>query len=129
MNELLNTIDWGTVIPALLSVIWTGILVPIGKQVYEYLKLRKLDKYGCIAYEEVVKAVKSVQQALVEGKKGTDEWDEEYQAYIKDVAKDKAIQALTSSAYRALKEANADLEAYLDSLIDTALFDIKHKLV
>ena len=114
--------------PALLSVIWTGILVPIGKQVYEYAKLRKLDNYTRILYEEVFKAVKSVFQTYVEGKKGTDEWNDEYKAYLKEIAKDKAIQALTSVAYRALKEANSDFDTYLDSLIDTALFDVKHNI-
>ena len=45
---------------------------------------------------------------------------------VKEIAKAKAINALTTSAYECLKSANTDFEDYLDSLIGTALFDIKN---
>ena len=35
---------------------------------------------------------------------------------------------LFSQYVRALKEANSDFDTYLDSLIDTALFDVKHNI-
>ena len=44
-----------------------------------------------------------------------------------EMAKQKAIQALSNSAYECLKAANQDFEDYLDSMIGTALFDIKNK--
>ena len=37
------------------------------------------------------------------------------------------IQALNSVVYRSLKEANTDFNDYLDSLIGTALYDVKHE--
>ena len=43
------------------------------------------------------------------------------------MAKTKAIQALNSVVYRSLKEANTDFNDYLDSLIGTALYDVKHE--
>ena len=128
MEELLQNVEWTEVITAILAAIWTSVLVPIGKQIYEELKARKLDKYATIFYDEIVKAVKSVQQGIVNDLKGTDGWDEETQQRVREIAKDKAIQALSSIAYKTLKEANEDFEEYLDSLIDTALFDIKNGL-
>lgn len=123
-EEILQNIDW----MSLLSVIWTVILVPIGRQIYDWFKSKKLDGYAKILYEEVVKAVKSVQNAIVDDLKGTDGWTEEKMLEVKEIAKDKAIQALSSIAYRTLKEANEDFEEYLDSLVETALFDIKNGL-
>lgn len=124
MENILQDIDW----ISLLSAIWTIILVPIGKQVYDWLKSKRLDKYGVILYDEVVKAVKSVYETTVKDIKGTSEWTEEKQNQVKELAKDKATQALSSIIYRSLKEANEDFEEYLDSLVGTALFDIKNGL-
>ena len=124
METILQNVDWMT----LLSAIWTIVLVPIGKQIYEWLKSKKLDKYASILYDEVVKAVKSVYETTVKDIKGTDDWTDEKQQEVKELAKTKAIQALSSIAYKTLKEANEDFEAYLDSLIGSALYDVKNGL-
>lgn len=126
MQEVLQNIN----IMELLSMLWTMVLVPIlsyiGKQVYDWLKDRKLDKYGVILYDEVVKAVKSVYETSVKDIKHTADWTVEKQNEVKELAKTKTIQALSSSVYKILKEANEDFEEYLDSLVGTALFDIKN---
>lgn len=124
MEEILQNIDW----MSLLSAVWTVVLVPIGKQIYDWLKSKKLDKYGVILYDEVVKAVKSVYETTVKDIKGTDEWTEEKQNEVKELAKTKTIQALSSIAYKSLKEANTDFDEYLDSLVGTSLYDIKNGL-
>lgn len=124
MKEILQNVDW----MSLLTAIWTIVLVPIGKQLYDWFKSKKLDGYAKILYEEVVKAVKSVQSAIVDDIKGTEGWTDIKKAEVKELAKDKAIQALSSIAYRTLKEANEDFEKYLDTLVDTALFDVKNGL-
>ena len=125
MLELLQNIDidWFT----LLSAVWTVVLVPIGKAIYDWLKSKKLDKYAKILYEEVVNAVKSVQNGVVDDIKGTEGWDEETKEMVRDLAKTKAKQALSTSVIKCLQQANDDFELYLDSLVDTALFDIKNK--
>ena len=114
-----------------LSTIWTVILVPIltyaGKQVYIWMQSKQIDKYGRILYDEVVKAVKCIYQESVEDIKKTSDWTPEKQQEVKELAKTKAIQALTNAAYKCLKEANGDFEDYLDSLVETALYDIKHQ--
>ena len=122
MENILQNIDWMT----LIGTVWTIVFVPIGKAIYEWFKAHKLDKYADILYKEVKNAVKSVQEAIVKDLKGTEGWDEETQNYVRELAKVKAKQALTTTAYKCLREANDDFEEYLDSLIDTALFDIKN---
>ncbi len=123
MKEFLASLDWMT----LLSAIWTVILVPIGTQIYKYLKTKKLDKYALILYREVKNAVKSVYETEVKDIKGTDAWTEDKMNEVKEIAKQKAIQALNQSVYKCLKEANSDFEDYLDSLITTSLYDLKHE--
>ena len=123
MKDFLTSLDWMT----LLSAIWTVILVPIGTQIYKYLKTKKLDKYVLILYREVKNAVKSVYETEVKDIKGTDAWTEDKMNEVKEIAKQKAIQALNQSVYKCLKEANSDFESYLDSLITTSLYDLKHE--
>ena len=123
MKEFLASLDWMT----LFSAIWTVILVPIGTQIYKYLKTKKLDKYALILYREVKNAVKSVYETEVKDIKGTDAWTEDKMNEVKEIAKQKAIQALNQSVYKCLKEANSDFEDYLDSLITTSLYDLKHE--
>ena len=123
MKDFLTSLDWMT----LLSAIWTVILVPIGTQIYKYMKTKKLDKYALILYREVKNAVKSVYETEVKDIKGTDAWTEDKMNEVKEIAKQKAIQALNQSVYKCLKEANSDFESYLDSLITTSLYDLKHE--
>ena len=123
MKEFLASLYWMT----LLSAIWTVILVPIGTQIYKYLKTKKLDKYALILYREVKNAVKSVYETEVKDIKGTDAWTKDKMNEVKEIAKQKAIQALNQSVYKCLKEANSDFEDYLDSLITTSLYDLKHE--
>lgn len=115
-------IDW----MPLISTVWTIVFVPIGKAIYEWFKAHKLDKYADILYKEVKNAVKGVQESVVKDLKGTEGWDDETKGYVRELAKTKALQALTTTAYKCLKEANDDFDVYLDSLIDSALFDIKN---
>ena len=123
MKEVFQNINW----LELLSAIWTIILVPILTKLYSYLKDKKLDKYANILYTEVKKAVKSVYETEVKDIKGTEDWTPEKQTEMKAGAKEKAIQALNTIVYKSLKEANSDFEDYLDSLIGTALYDVKHE--
>ena len=123
MKEVIQNINW----LELLSAIWTIVLVPILTKLYSCLKDKKLDKYADILYAEVKKAVKSVYETEVKDIKGTADWTPEKQAEVKAVAKEKAIQALNTIVYKSLKEANSDFDDYLDSLIGTALYDVKHE--
>lgn len=123
MKEVFQNINW----LELLSAIWTIVLVPILTKLYSCLKDKKLDKYADILYVEVKKAVKSVYETEVKDIKGTADWTPEKQAEVKAVAKEKAIQALNTIVYKSLKEANSDFDDYLDSLIGTALYDVKHE--
>ena len=73
MKDILNSLDWD----AILSVIWTAIILPIGTKiltsVYRWLEAKKLDKYGKTLYDEVKKAVKAVYESVVKDIKGTDD--------------------------------------------------------
>lgn len=129
MKDILNSLDWATI----LGVIWTAIILPIGTKILtsvnRWLEARKLDKYGQILYDEVKKAVKAVYESVVKDIKGTDEWTEDKMNEVRELAKTKILQALPTIAYKVLSEANEDFGDYLDSLIDTALYDAKHEEV
>lgn len=126
MNEVFRNIDWTQVI----YTIWTVVLLPIityvGTQIGNYAKAKKIDKYTDILYQNVVDAVKDVYESIVKDIKGTQDWTNEKMNEVKEIAKIKAINSLTSSAYQILKTANEDFDEYLDSLIGTALYDLKN---
>ena len=126
MKDILNSLDWTTI----LGVIWTAIILPVGTKILtavnKWLEAKKLDKYGQILYEEVKKAVKAVYESVVKDIKGTDEWTEDKMNEVRELAKTKILQALPTIVYKVLSEANEDFGDYLDSLIDTALYDAKH---
>ena len=122
MNEVLKGIDWNQAI----STIWTIVLLPIityiGAEIKEYAKTKQIDKYTNILYRNVSDAVKDVYETVVKDIKGNSElWTIEKQNEVKELAKAKAIAALTTSAYQALKAANEDFDDYLYSQIGTAL--------
>lgn len=127
MNEIFNNIEWTQVI----YTVWTVILLPIityaGTQIGNYAKAKKIDKYTDILYMNVVDAVKDVYETIVKDIKGTSGWTTEKMNEVKNIAKVKAINSLTASAYQILKSANVDFDSYLDSLIGTALYDLKNK--
>lgn len=129
MKDILSSLDWTTI----LGVIWTAIILPIGTKILtsvnRWLEARKLDKYGQILYDEVKKAVKAVYESVVKDIKGTDEWTEDKMNEVRELAKTKIFQALPTIVYKVLSEANDDFGDYLDSLIDTALYDAKHEEV
>ena len=129
MKDILSSLDWTTI----LGVIWTVIILPIGTKILtsvnRWLEARKLDKYGQILYDEVKKAVKAVYESVVKDIKGTDEWTEDKMNEVRELAKTKILQALPTIVYKVLSEANDDFGDYLDSLIDTALYDAKHEEV
>lgn len=126
MIDVLKSLDWNE----LLITIWTVILLPLltyaGNEFRQWAKAKKIDKYTDILEKNVYNAVKDVYETIVKDIKGTDGWTEEKQNEVKEIAKTKAINALATSAYECLKSANTDFEDYLDSLIGTALFDIKN---
>lgn len=126
MNEVLQNIE----VMEVLKVIWNVVLIPIlsyvGKQTYDLLKSKKLDKYGKILYTEISNAVKCIYQTEVKNIKTTSDWTKEKQQELKELAKNKAIQALSSSAYKCLKAGNDDFEEWLDTLVESALYDVKY---
>lgn len=126
MSEVLKNLDWNQVI----YTIWTVVLLPvityIGTQINEYAKAKRIDKYTDILYDNVLKAVKDVYETVVKDIKHTDSWTPEKMDEVKELAKAKAISALTNSAYQALKAANSEFDEYLDSLVGTALYEVKN---
>lgn len=127
MNEVLQNIDWMQVLTTLWTVVLLPILTYIGTKAHNWFEAKEIDKYTDILYAEVVKAVKDVYETVVKDIKGTDNWTVEKQAEVKELAKNKAKQALSTTALKVLQTANADFEAYLDTLIGTALYDVKHE--
>lgn len=125
MQDLLNNINW----MELFQAVWTIVLVPvftwIGKEIHDYAKARKTEKYTDMLYISVSKVVKEMYQTVVENIKDTDDWTPEKQKEIKEIAKTKIIQAITTDGYKLLRTVNTDFELWLESLIEAAIFDQK----
>lgn len=127
MTEVLKGIDWNQVIYTMWTVVLLPVVTYIGTEINVYTKAKRIDKYTHILYKNVSNAVKDVYETVVKDIKGNPElWTVDKQNEVKELAKTKAIAALTTSAYQALKTANEDFDDYLDSLIGTALYDMKN---
>ena len=126
MDNFWSSLDWGT----LLTTVWTVILLPlatvIGTKINAIAKANKIEKYTNMLYTAAETVVKDLQDSVVKDIKGTDEWTDDKKEEIKQIAKNKIIFALSTSAYDCLKMANADFDEYLDSLIESSLFDLKN---
>lgn len=127
MKELLSSLNWNEVIVTIWTVVLLPILTYIGNEAKKYAEAKKIDKYTDILQKNVVSVVKDVYETIVKDIKGTDEWTDERKDEIKQIAKNKIVFALSTSAYECLKMANADFEEHLDSLIESSLFDLKNK--
>ena len=127
MNSILQSINWSEALSVLWSLVLLPLLTRIATQLQAFFKAKKLDKYTDILYKNVVAAVKDVYETSVKDIKGTSAWTEEKQNEVKETARQKAIQALSTSACQMLKAANPDFDEWLDSLIGTALYDTKNK--
>jgi hypothetical protein len=129
MSEILKGIDWNHVIYTIWTVILLPIITYIGTQINAYAKEKRIDKYTDILYKNVLNAVKDVYETVVRDVKGTESWNDEMKESVKELAKNKVVSALTTSVYQSLKAANADFDEYLDSLIGTALYELKRNNV
>ena len=126
MSDLLKSLDW----MQLIQIISTVVLVPIFgwavKELHDWAKARKIEKYTDMLYAAVAKVVKEMYQTVVNSIKGTADWTPEKQAEILEIAKTKIIAAITSDGYDLLLEAHQDFEDWLTSLIEAALYDLKY---
>ena len=110
MKELLSSLDWNEVIVTIWTVVLLPILTYIGNEIKKYAEAKKIDKYTDILQKNVVSVVKDVYETIVKDIKGTDEWTDEKKEEIKQIAKNKIIFTLSTSAYECLKMANADFD-------------------
>lgn len=125
MKNLLMTLDWNEVIVTIWSVVLLPVLTYIGNEIRKYAEAKKISKYTDILQTNVVSVVKDVYETIVKEVKGTDEWTEEKKDEVREIAKSKIVFALSTSAYECLKTANEDFDEYLDSLIESSLYDLK----
>src|SRR5574344_1671314 len=103
MKELLQSLDWNTMITTLWTVILLPILTYIANEIRKYAKAKNVDKYTDILQNNVVNAVKDVYEKIIKDIKSTKDWTKKKQAEVKEIAKQKAIMALSNSAYECLK--------------------------
>lgn len=125
MDNFWSSLDWGT----LLTTVWTVILLPlatvIGTKINAIAKANKIEKYTNMLYTAAETVVKDLQDSVVKDIKGTDEWTDEKIEEIRQKAIDKAIASMSYEGYKILKEANSDFDAWVDSIIRAKLYDLK----
>ena len=125
MDNFWSSLDWGT----LLTTVWTVILLPlatvIGTKINAIAKANKIEKYTNMLYTAAETVVKDLQDSVVKDIKGTDEWTDEKIEEIRQKAIDKAIASMSYEGYKILKEANSDFDTWVDSIIKNKLYDLK----
>ena len=125
MDNFWSSLDWGT----LLTTVWTVILLPlatvIGTKINAIAKANKIEKYTNMLYTAAETVVKDLQDSVVKDIKGTDEWTDEKIEEIRQKAIDNAIASMSYQGYKILKEANSDFDSWVDSIIRAKLYDLK----
>ena len=125
MDNFWSSLDWGT----LLTTVWTVILLPLatvtGTKINAIAKANKIEKYTNMLYTAAETVVKDLQDSVVKDIKGTDEWTDEKIEEIRQKAIDKAIASMSYEGYKILKEANSDFDTWVDSIIRAKLYDLK----
>lgn len=125
MKDLITNIDWASLFQAL----WTLVLVPVfswaAKELHDWARAKKIDKYTDMLCSAVSKVVKEMYQTVIEHIKGTDEWTPQKQAEVREIAKTKILAAITTEGCDILRAANSDFEDWLISLIEAAIYDEK----
>ena len=125
MDNFWSSLDWGT----LLNTVWTVILLTlatvIGTKINAIAKANKIEKYTNMLYTAAETVVKDLQDSVVKDIKGTDEWTDEKIEEIRQKAIDKAIASMSYEGYKILKEANSDFDTWVDSIIRAKLYDLK----
>ena len=125
MVEFLAAVNWEPI----LKVIWTAIILPFllwakGK-VNDWAKVHKIEKYTNLLIDAADVVVKDLQEEIVKECKGTEEWTDEKIAEVRQIAINKAIASMSYEGYKILKEANSDLDSWIDSIIKAKLYDMK----
>lgn len=127
MKDFLSTIDYEQALDTIITVFIVPLLTYIISLVKKYIEDKKLDNIADKLVNAVKAAVKSVYEDNVKHIKYTEEWTDDKQAEVREMAKNIAYSALTNRELQKLKDSNSDLDVYVDSLIGTALYDEKHK--
>lgn len=71
-------------------------------------------------------AVKATYQSYVEAIKGTDGWTKEAQQKALELALETAKTELTTEALAYIQEQHGDIDAYLKTLFESILYDLKN---
>ena len=87
---------------------------------------KKLVTFATTVLTIVSNAVKATYQSYVEGIKGTDAWTKEAQEKALQMALETAKNELTVEAINYIKEQHGDIDAYLKTLIESVLYDLKN---
>ena len=127
MKDFLSTIDYEQALDTIITVFIVPLLTYVISLVKKYIEDKKLDNIADKLVNAVKAAVKSVYEDNVKHIKHTEEWTDEKQDEVREMAKNIAYSALTNRELQKLKDSNSDLDVYVDSLIGTALYDEKHK--
>jgi len=91
-------------------------------------KIKNKEVAGLIATIMTIatNAVKATYQSYVEGIKGTDGWTKDAQQQALQLALDTAKSELTVEALAYIQEQHGDIDAYLKTLFESILYDLKN---
>lgn len=90
------------------------------------IKNKTLAAFAATILTVVNSAVKATYQSYVEGLKGTDAWTKETQERALQMALETAKAELTTEALKYIEEQHGDIDAYIKTLIESVLYDLKN---
>ena len=125
-----NLMDfWTELLLSALGILVTGLATWLTTAIVNWfntkIKNKKLVELLTAITNTVAIAVRATYQEYVENIKGTDMWDKEAQKEALKKALETAKATLSSEAMKYITENYDDIDAFLTSLIESILFDLK----
>jgi len=128
-------IDLTQIIIAIIGLVFTGVIIPLSRAAFEWLRSKTQNEVLMSAIDEfeVVAdhVVMSLQQTVVDGLKEKSEDGKLTADEIKDVAQmaiDMFISDISTKSLEVIENNTDDISAYIANLIESRLFQLKQGL-
>ena len=125
----MDTMTWNEVVMVIINTVFK-LIITVGIPALfalasRVIKGKQQEKYLGMVKEMVVDAVQQTQQVYVDNMKAEDVFDEAAQRAALNTAKTAVLNALNERAKKIVVEAVGDFESYLETLIESTIYENK----
>jgi len=125
MNDLIQTVDWTTIIITLITTVIVPLIALLLNELQKWIHIKYqnalLDKLAGI----VRQSVSAAKQEMVDQLKSTNSFDAAKVIEVKEIVKQKFLSKLTESTLKEFQKAVDDTDYWIDDQIEEAVVELK----